>query len=406
MKLKRKIGIVGTLGVLATMAYFSLLHLETTMIVDMRRLFRSNLTFATTCPSMQVRDDVTVTSRRPARTCEEVQHVVFAKTHKCGSDTLAIVFMRFADERNLTIMLPTGEWNLNWPGTLRKGVYHEPETRYFDVLTLHTVYNRSTIAPLFPPDTKHVTILREPYAQFASAFNYFGVGNKMKTTKNVSSQAEKFELFLSDPDSYLKQHYWPHLPNFMSFDLGFKPTTNHTGGDARRFVRNVVADFDLVMIMEYYHESLVLLRRRFCWHVASILFITKNKSWRRVFASAADRERAESLRALYARWSPVDIALYAHFNASLWESIAKEKSFAEEVWYFTELNQRVSVYCQKVIMRLNPPPEEFNVPESPWDAAFNVTSAMCARMRRNLLAYIASEKAKAGLNKLVVPTGT
>lgn len=42
------------------------------------------------------------------------------------------------------------------------------------------------------------------------------------------------------------------------------------------FLENLKQDFPFLLVMEYMHESLLLLRRKWCWELNDILFLQKN----------------------------------------------------------------------------------------------------------------------------------
>jgi Galactose-3-O-sulfotransferase len=47
------------------------------------------------------------------------------------------------------------------------------ENEHFDIFTHHTRFSAQDVDKVMPPDTKKVTILREPTALFESLYNYY-----------------------------------------------------------------------------------------------------------------------------------------------------------------------------------------------------------------------------------------
>ncbi|XP_014665096.1 PREDICTED: galactosylceramide sulfotransferase-like [Priapulus caudatus] len=333
-------------------------------------------------------------------TCSEVRHFVFVKVHKAGSDTLAVLFQRFGDERNLSFVLPVHEWDLHWPHTLRERDYLPLKTNEFNLLTYHCLYNRSIMRRLMPAATRYVTVLREPYSQFKSTFNYFNLPAKMRD-RNISTLPvdENFGLFLSDPQRFRRELKLSYLPNFLAFDLGYPPERDGAAANVTKafeFIAEIERDFTLVMITEYFDESLVLLRRALCWPIHSILYVSKNvrKYNKGVGKPNASDPIDQRNKRRYRDWSPVDYVLYAHFNATLWRRAAAEPRFHEEVDYFRELLADVSTYClQKKEPRL-----ALTVAASEWHEQFDVAPSMCARMKESVLKYI--KKLKGSYNAL------
>eukprot|EP00058_Branchiostoma_floridae_P013987 XP_002599475.1 hypothetical protein BRAFLDRAFT_81020 [Branchiostoma floridae] len=64
---------------------------------------------------------------------------------------------------------------LGWPGPVELRHYRPRHTRHFNLLVERTVYDKQALRHLFPHGASYVTVLREPWAQFKSAFHYYGV---------------------------------------------------------------------------------------------------------------------------------------------------------------------------------------------------------------------------------------
>ncbi|KAI8478169.1 hypothetical protein Bbelb_440960 [Branchiostoma belcheri] len=67
---------------------------------------------------------------------------------------------------------------------------------------------------------------------------------------------------------------------FQAFDLGYKQEWADDEGKAERFLADIERDFTLVMILEHFDESLVLLRRLMCWELKDILYDSRPKKQR------------------------------------------------------------------------------------------------------------------------------
>lgn len=338
--------------------------------------------------SFSMSTDKQSSSTTVSKRCEEVIHFVFVKVHKAGSDTLAVMFQRFGHERNLTFILPTHEWDLRWPYNMRQKDYLPLKTKEFNILTYHCLYNRTLMHQLMPKQTKYIAILREPYTQFKSAFNYFNLAGKMKD-RNISRlhPSENFDLFLSNPDFYAKQLKTRYQPNFIAFDLGYPPEERNNLHKIFSFVKQLDMDFDLMLIMEYFEESLVLLRRQFCWPLRSILYISKNVRKYKNFVTKtnANDGHEEYYKMLHKKWSQIDYILYDHFNETFWKKMASHSDINEEVEYFKELNNNVTTYCMTPLSRRE---KFYKVDACKWTEPFIVTADMCDRMRNHVLGYI------------------
>ena len=73
------------------------------------------------------------------------------------------------------------------------------------------------------------------------------------------------------------------------------------------------------MIMDYFDESLVLLKRLLCWEIDDILYVKLNER--------KDNEKATRLsgRVHYniRRWNKADVLLFNYFNATFWKKSRK-----------------------------------------------------------------------------------
>lgn len=128
------------------------------------------------------------------------------------------------------------------------------------------------------------------------------------------------DAFLRSPLSYYDSsgynaHY---LHNLLTFDLGYDNEVNV--GDA--LVQNMLEELDkrfhLVMMLEYFDESLLLLRELMCWEMDDILYFKLNARK----DSIGSRLNPE-IRQLAQEWNALDLLIYQHFNATFWKKVEK-----------------------------------------------------------------------------------
>ncbi|XP_006823240.1 galactose-3-O-sulfotransferase 2-like [Saccoglossus kowalevskii] len=327
-----------------------------------------------------------VTRSSPNETCRRHNNVVFLKTHKTGSDTTSQIFVRFADTHNLSIVLPTETWNLGWPSTVREKKYiHSKDNAKFNILCLHCVYNRNAFDNIMADGTKYVTILRNPWNQFKSAFNYFGWSKLVeKENENTTQYLEKF---LEHPGRFYK---WEnettrvYMRNFMSFDLGLPPTQYDDVNAIMTFVKMRENEFDLVMILEYYDESLILLRRMLCWKLRDILYIPINVSKKTTHVQPYAEQ-------LYRHFSQADFTLYEHFKEIFLQRLKKSPSLSEEVTYFRQINSDYKLFCTQAERNSS---MKFEVNKSDWNDMFQIDSSYCTKSRLPITAYVSELKQK------------
>ena len=204
---------------------------------------------------------------------------MFLKTHKTGSSTFVNILFRYGDRRNLTFVLGPDNDHLKWPQRFRISsalpIHRQP-----NILCSHTRFNKKPLNWLFPPETsKYVTILRNPVDNFESTFNYYHLGREFGLGIDPVVALEKF---LERPSSYyytsgkfvVKSFF---LRNPMMFDLGLSLRYFQNYTAVTDYIKFLNKEFDLVMIMDYFDESLVLLKRLLGWDIEDILYVKVNK---------------------------------------------------------------------------------------------------------------------------------
>ena len=59
----------------------------------------------------------------------------------------------------------------------------------------------------------------------------------------------------------------------MAFDLGLEQENFSNEEEITEFIENISKRFDLVLIAEYFDESLVLMKRMLCWDFEDIVYV-------------------------------------------------------------------------------------------------------------------------------------
>ncbi|PIK61018.1 putative galactosylceramide sulfotransferase isoform X2 [Apostichopus japonicus] len=127
------------------------------------------------------------------------------------------------------------------------------------------------------------------------------------------------------------------LHNGQMFSLGFDTYTQSNDENAvAKKISQLGLELDLVLINEYYDESLIILKKMMCWQFEDILYISNKVSGRKY---NFPEEHVTHLR----KWTAADNALYNHFNRTLWKKIqAYGLMFTEDLAYFRSLNGKVN----------------------------------------------------------------
>ncbi|XP_066305404.1 galactosylceramide sulfotransferase-like isoform X2 [Branchiostoma lanceolatum] len=333
-------------------------------------------------------------------TCTPRTKLALVKTHKTGGTTTMQILHRFAYLRNLSLVLPTvthpGRMNTFYPHRLTPDRYLPPQGDQYDMLTYHTVYDRDAYLKLVGLEAAFVTILREPLSHLKSQFNFYNFERRFNVTG-----PEPFDRFLEDTGRYDKSqpsHLGSRSP--MSFDLGMPrdiivDITQHSsqrkGGQPlnatsvqyiQDFLKKLSKEMDLVMIMEYFDESLVMLKRLMCWELKDILYY-KALSFK---YETKEKPVPPTLVENHRKWDVIDYHLYDHFVSVFTRKEEKlGPDFKSEVENFKTINMKVRTRCSETGSRNM---EDLIIQESPWNRAFVVTQDFCTLMKYGQLCYM------------------
>ncbi|XP_070538593.1 galactosylceramide sulfotransferase-like [Ptychodera flava] len=291
---------------------------------------------------------VAIQADNDPRVCSEpVNRVVFIKTHKTASTTLASIIERYGYSRSLSFALGNTDHVLADQNLFtRKIVEKSPPPlgggeRVYDMLTNHARYNRPEMDAVVP-SAKYFTVLREPSSQLESAFSYF----RMAHSLNLQNHSNALQIFMKNPQKYMdgKFFFWWQARNGQIFDLGLDHVHHDDVYTVDYKIRQLEHEMDMVLITEYIDESLLLLRRAFCWEMDDILYISNNIRSKKLRYKIGD-----SLRRKMLRWNSADVRLYQHFNRTLWRKVAEYgPSFQDELQQFRDRQQEVLKECVEV----------------------------------------------------------
>ena len=266
---------------------------------------------------------------------------MFLKTHKTGGSTIVNILFRYGDSRNLTFALGAG--HLAWPQRFHISqvlpFYRQP-----NILCSHTVFNKKPLNWLFPREiSKYVTIIRNPVDTFESLFNYYKLGKVLGLEGDPVVSLEKFlERASSFYNKFGAKKRRINARNPMMFDLGLsqKYFQNYTA--VTEYINFLNKEFDLVMIMDYFDESLILLKRLLCWEIDDILHVKVNERLDKEKASNLSDRVKENIK----RWNKADVLLFTYFNATFWKKIEMEGSgFYEDLSVFRERRLKLQQMC-------------------------------------------------------------
>ncbi|XP_019616641.1 PREDICTED: galactose-3-O-sulfotransferase 4-like [Branchiostoma belcheri] len=321
--------------------------------------------------------------------CQPHLNVAFLKVHKCGSTTVANMMYRFGYKHKLIVALApkSAQSIIGSFGTIKDRDYkHPPGGKRWNIFATHAMYNRTRFHQLMDPNTRYVTILREPLTRLQSAFQYFHLQRRFPGLQEQTPRGASYvTTYLKRPEFWDPQYRQPKTKkerehfcfrNCMARDLGLneKDYQNHTA--VEDFIQGIDNDFTMVMILEYLSESLVLLKRRMCWTFHDILYKYDRRSSRKQRYTRNTPITVNMKDRFYKR-NHADVMLYTHFKNSLQRQIEKKGAdFLQEVQYFKRVNKDVSRFCHS--RKRKRKSRKMVVPKSKWNEAFSVGSSFCA----------------------------
>lgn len=326
---------------------------------------------------------------------------------KCATETMATVIRRFGYIRNLSFVLPVGSHiYLGWPYLMEKIDYRPPYNQTsckncntaYNILMEHAIYNRSIMRSLMPKDTVYISIIREPYERFLSTFHYFKIKDyvDLNETDYISQYLKNYHKYEAIYKSKnFSEHYciprgFSLTENLMAhclgvplgFPAGRKSIASYSTGEIMRYLQDLDNDFSLIMIVEYFDESLILLRRLMCWEMKDIIFRKVNIGG----YSKTNNRQTEQNRQLYKSYSRIDYILYNHFKRAMWQKIKQQTSdFFDEVKHFRKIQAEVTEFCDNFYQNRLTKTFIF-VNQTPWNNEFNYTNEDCKLTYTNLLA--------------------
>lgn len=314
--------------------------------------------------------------------CLSNENIVFLKIHKTGSSTITNILQRFGIERNLNFALPNKKHGLryNYIGDIGETISLDkiipiPANKTYNILCNHVIFNQSAFKKVFPSDAFYLSLVREPTYQFLSSINYY---SEWDYIHDILSLDNPVSDYLSSPKKFEPHDiFLSYTNNRQSVDIGVSRDQIRNQTKLINYFTLLNDTFNLVMIFEYFDESLVLLKRYLCLTFRDILYIKKNVfPKKKIDVSFSDLFKLDS-------WLMADNLLYAMFYKEFWRKVSLEGSaFYEELRYFKNILIKMNKYC------LNSGSHELIVPSSHWNGGFKITKSDCALMRLNELQFM------------------
>ncbi|XP_074067591.1 galactose-3-O-sulfotransferase 2-like [Macrotis lagotis] len=247
--------------------------------------------------------------------CTPKTHIFFLKVHKSASSTIMNILFRYGEQRNLTFALPVNQYSqLFYPFYFVAEVvegFTDGTSTSFDIMCHHMRFLQKEVQRVMPEDTFYFSILRNPIHLMESSFMYFKGTSSFFNAKSLDDFLNHTSQFYDPlkPDSHYSR-------NLMTFDFGF----NHNGKASTQYIQLLAQiienQFDLILIAEYFDESMILLKDALCWSLDDVVSFPINQQ-DASYRSPLSSNTIQKIKS----WNKLDWELYLHFNHTFWERI-------------------------------------------------------------------------------------
>ena len=303
----------------------------------------------------------------------EVRHIGFLKVHKAGSSTMQNIFFRFGLKRNLTFLIPaTGNYFIS-----NDSVMPVKPGNHYDMLAVHSVYSKASFDQMLPLDKINIAIIREPLELMISAAYYYRDVFHNGYLRNIPNETFIKELVMQankfDPGPFSRTR------NSMGRDFGFNATTGE--GDTKTILEKLNSldkEFKLVLVMERFEESMVLMKRYLNWKMSDILFLQANHHKHSPVVKLTEKEKKKHKSTCF-----MDYAIYDFFTNIYRHKVKAEGPlFHNEVKQFQAVLKQVRSFCDQNTV------DNLEVTASSWNQDFMVTKSDCALMKLQEIKFL------------------
>ena len=312
--------------------------------------------------------------------CNKTTNVAFLKVHKAGSTTVMNIFIRFAMKHNLNLVLPRRTFGhgfnyLGYGKPLNKSdIIPLPSNESYNILCNHVVYSKESFDSVMPVGSEYIAVVREPLSQFVSASSYYGFTTYLRNQYMMKNSSESEILSRYLIEDYQKADLRPvYVYNRQSFDFGLPAHYFHNTKAINSYLKKLYSEFKFVMLMEYFDESLVLLKRILCWDMRDILYVPINVRKRKEKVNLSRTAQKNFIKFNYA-----DFQLYEFFKQKFLQIVKEQPSgLREEVSLYRKIRSRTARFCYSR--------QSGNLSFGPttWNKPFNITRNHCFNMTMN-----------------------
>ncbi|XP_077995014.1 galactose-3-O-sulfotransferase 3-like [Glandiceps talaboti] len=199
----------------------------------------------------------------------------------------------------------------------------------YNIMASHLYYNRPAMEEIVQ-NGKYITIIRSPFARFKSGFYFKRRDTLLPNSSNLFEEHVKrrYDRFLRKGES-LKIY----LPRFRLLE---SEDETLLASELQRLDK----ELDLVMLTEYYDESLVLLRKLMCWQFEDIVYFPMKVHG--VYQPPITTDIANMVQ----EFSADDVKFYEYFNDTFWDKVKNyDGDFSADLTKFRKIQDNVRRRC-------------------------------------------------------------
>ena len=302
--------------------------------------------------------------------------------HKAASSTVQNILYRFGSQRNLSFVLP---YNTHYISQHSSSTYRpilrslDSKTGKYDILCNHVMFNQTKFQNLMYGDAIYIAIVREPLDLFISAAYYYKYVWPAEYLKMLNETTFIQDLIREpEKNENLKQ---TRTFNYMAEDFGF---VSSSVGEVLELNDDVITSFvsklnnifDLVLVVEYFDESLVMMKRLLNWTLKDILYIKLNEFKSKKVQTISKSNITTEDKAMFRRRNRIDYGIYDTFREIFLQKMSEEIDLENEVKQFKTILNDVHIFCIEKMSRKN----NISFPASEWNKAFSVNEQDCKLM--------------------------
>ncbi|CBY30508.1 unnamed protein product [Oikopleura dioica] len=267
-----------------------------------------------------------------------VDDIVFVKTHKTGSSTLQNIFRRYGLKNNLEIAMPVNDGNrFEYPYFFKSTFMKQNQFNLKPKIIANHLRASPELYETFP-NAKRITILRDIPSLYESSFSYFrGFSRPYRNAKSLEIFFASPKRFFNSAEPYGNKGNDIFARNHMAFDLGMPWLSEN---NEENILKALEQTFHLVLITDYFPESMVLLKNELCWEWDDVVFFVTNQRSEKAPLS-------QEIELQMKKWNSLDNAIFNHFNATFWRKIENCENFEEDLKVLNIKLEEVKKTCLK-----------------------------------------------------------